>query len=557
MLASRPRSLRLAAAITLAAGSLFAAGPAGAAMSCNGRPVTIVGTDGDDTLIGTGGTDVIHGRGGNDTIDGRGGNDVICGGGGADVIDGGAGDDRILGQRGSDTIAGRGDDDALNGGQGPDTISGGSGADTIDGGTGNDTLHGGDGADTIEGGSGKNTAVGGKGWDVCTRSVRKDACEGPVFLETFDAAPYGDPAKPKPVGSGDSITVSVNSRVGSTRDRLAPMQGQHSTNCGPPPETHLVRDYEDAVYNCKNHMMTAISSGRHSLGNYAVAMFSPNAMLDFTGGEATVQFDVSTERASARDWFEVWITPYEDLLRIPVQKDRPSMQGTPRNGVLVALKAFTRIGAPDVKVVRDFKVTDIDGPVEWVGYENFLEPSAMVRSTFEIRISKSHIAVGMPGEDFYWVSEKIPGGLDFTKAMVQIGHNSYDVMHCDECSAGPNTWHWDNVMLQPAEPITAIAASRRAVNSSTASFVTFADPAPKGAHVQFTGVGFDLEVSFDNGATWHPAKLKHNKQVFHWRYKNYWVRVPKGTTRVDFRGTDPYDGRWQIQDISILSPNAP
>jgi hypothetical protein len=337
------------------------------------------------------------------------------------------------------------------------------------------------------------------------------------------------------------------------------MQAQHGANCDPPPETHKVTKYGDAVYNCRFHMMTAVSSGKKSLHNYAVAMFSPNRTLDFSGGEATIRFDVSTLRASKRDWFEIWITPYEDLLRIPVQKDRPSMQGTPRNGIMIALKSFTDIGSVDVKVVKDFQVTDIDGPVEWVGYENFLTPSATVRSTFEIKLSKQRISVGMPNESFYWIPNKqIPGGLGFDKGIVQFGHNSYDVFECDDgCSVGPNTWHWDNIYLAPSEPITALPANRRHVDSDTPSYVTFPRKAPAGSQLQFTGVGFDLEVSFDNGATWKAAKLAHNRSAEHWKYKNYSMGVPKGTKRVYFRGADPYDGHWQIQDISILNRAIP
>jgi hypothetical protein len=382
----------------------------------------ICGGGGADTIFGGAGADVIRGQGGWDTIDGGKGGDDINGGAGVDTISGGSGGDTVVGGDGADQIDGGGDDDILRGGNGADTIRGkaghddvigaagndelhgNAGNDTLSGGGGNDAMWGADGNDGLHGGAGTNRAFGGADWDACTRSIRRDPCEGPTFLETFD----GDPAKPTPYGSNPSVTVSVNSRVGETRARPATMQGQHGPNCEAPPETHTVADYDDAVYMCRNHVTTAVNSGPRSLGNYAVAVLSPNAVLDFTGGEAVISFDVSTFRASTRDWFEVWITPYQDLLRIPVQHDRPSMQGTRRNGVLVALRAFSSTNALDVKIVQDFRVTEIDGTAEWIGYEDFLTPSMTVRSTFEIRISKHHIAVGMPDEDFYWVSESIP-----------------------------------------------------------------------------------------------------------------------------------------------------
>lgn len=589
MAARIQRSIRMTTALWLLASVLvILPASASAAAACGGETVTIVGTSGDDTLSGTAGRDVIHGLGGNDVIRGLGGNDVICGGAGNDTIHAGSGNDLVFGQSGADTIFGRSGRDTIEGGAGKDTIEGHEGADDIggqaggddiSGGTGKDTLRGGSGHDSISGGSGDDSLLGGTGadklsgnhgedlldggkgadkvwggpdWDDCYSADRRDPCEGPVFLETFDL----DPASPTPFETTKKMTVSTNSRVGSTRDSLASMQADHGTDCAGPPNRHTVTQYRDAQFQCRNHMMTAISAGPDALDNYAVSMFSPNAILDFSAGEAVIQFDVSTLRRSKRDWFEVWITPYQDLQRIPVQ-DHPSMQGPPKNGIVIALKSFTDTGSFDVEVHKNFNESQIDGPVEWIGYEDFLTPSATVRSKFEIRITQDHIIVGMPDEPFYWISEPIPGGLPFDSGVVQFGHNSYDVFDCEGCSVGPNTWHWDNIYMAPAEPITALGANRRHVDNSSASFVTFGSPAPADAHLQFTGIGFNLEVSFDNGATWDPVVTQHGREQHHWRYKNYWMPVPAGTTRVDFRGDNPYDGHWQIQDISILAKRTP
>jgi hypothetical protein len=553
MTAHRHRTLRLSAALGLLC-SFLAISPsvATAALSCGGEPVTIAGTSGNDELIGTTGRDVIQGRGGDDVIRGRGGNDLICGGTGNDNIRGGSGSDQIWGGDGVDTIRGDSGRDTVRGGSGRDYVLGGAGPDSLIGGPGADRLRGNFGEDVLDGGGGADKLWGGADWDDCYSGRRRDNCEGPVFLETFD----GDPAAPTPFTSTNKITVSTNSRVGSTRDTLASMQADHGSDCAGPPANHTVVRYRDAQFRCRNHMMTAISSGPDRLDNYAVSMFSPNAILDFSAGEAVIQFDVSTLRRSKRDWFEVWITPYADLQRIPVE-DRPSMQGPPKNAVVVALKSFTDTGSFDVEVHRNFNEIQIDGPVEWIGYEDFLTPSATVRSTFEIRITQDHIVVGMPDEPFYWISEDIPGGLPFNKGVVQFGHNSYDVFDCEGCSIGANTWHWDNIYMAPAEPITAIAAGRRHVDNSSASFVTFHSPAPANSHLQFTGIGFNLEASFNNGVTWQPVVTQHNREMHHWRYKNYWMPIPAGTTRVDFRGDNPYDSHWQIQDISIMSKETP
>lgn len=61
--------------------------------SCDGLPVTLAGSSGDDRIVGTAGRDVIHAGTGNDIIMGLRGNDSLCGGDGADMIDAGPGSD--------------------------------------------------------------------------------------------------------------------------------------------------------------------------------------------------------------------------------------------------------------------------------------------------------------------------------------------------------------------------------------------------------------------------------------------------------------------------------
>jgi Ca2+-binding RTX toxin-like protein len=123
----------LLATVVLSAGVLAIPPAAGAEpVTCEGVPVTVVGTRQGDTLVGTPGADVIAGLGGDDDISGLGGDDVICGGTGADVLAGGPGDDRIHG--GPDGIV----ETASPGGAeylmvyGADRARGGAGDDWID-----------------------------------------------------------------------------------------------------------------------------------------------------------------------------------------------------------------------------------------------------------------------------------------------------------------------------------------------------------------------------------------------------------------------------------------
>jgi hypothetical protein len=66
--------------------------------------------------------------------------------------------------------------------------------------------------------------------------------------------------------------------------------------------------------------MTAIAAD-----GYGVIYLTPNQLVDFSVGEATVAFDVSTLRLSHRDWIDLWITPYADILQPPPKTGYPTL----------------------------------------------------------------------------------------------------------------------------------------------------------------------------------------------------------------------------------------
>ena len=148
--------------------------------SCNGKDVTILGTEDHDVIIGTNGPDVIHGLGGHDVIWAGGGDDVICGGDGNDTLGGGEGEDILFGEAGHDVLWAGDDDDRLFGGPGNDTLDGGAGNDILRGNFGNDTLNGNWGEDELYAGQGNDTCYDDEG-------TFAKSCE--VFTPNSPAAP--------------------------------------------------------------------------------------------------------------------------------------------------------------------------------------------------------------------------------------------------------------------------------------------------------------------------------------------------------------------------------
>jgi hypothetical protein len=48
-----------------------------------------------------------------------------------------------------------------------------------------------------------------------------------------------------------------------------------------------------------------------------MVVLKPNHLVDLSKGEAVIRFDVSTKSPTKGDWWEVWITPWDDQLVSP------------------------------------------------------------------------------------------------------------------------------------------------------------------------------------------------------------------------------------------------
>jgi hypothetical protein len=360
-----------------------------------------------------------------------------------------------------------------------------------------------------------------------------------AFQESFD----GQPTSPQP-WNPPNWDVTVHSRDVDTWNQLETMDATHGADCGAPPATHKMSTYEGAVFQCRDHMMTAINAS-----GYGAVYLTPNQLADFSQGDAVIRWDMSTLRTSGRDWVDVWISPFDEQLQLPLELE-VDLSGPPRNAIQIRMdlsrNAFT------ASIYRDFNEVPVEGEFSLQAYDSFLTPDAKRRDTFEVRISRTHLSVGMPGYNFKWIDSEIQD-LGWSQGVVQFGHHSYNPSK--DCSApcGPNTWHWDNVQIAPARPFTMIKADRRFVDADVSSTINLARQTPENAHLRFAGIGPGLEVSFDAGKTWQPAQIQAQDTEFlkDEHFRSYWMPVPSGTERVQFRGQDWWGGSWYIRDISV------
>ena len=367
-----------------------------------------------------------------------------------------------------------------------------------------------------------------------------------AFLETFD----GTPTRPLPWRSSSVWDVSIHSRDVETWHQLLPLEAQTGPNCEPAPATHRVREYQDTVFQCNDHLSTAINGAAH-----AAVYLTPAVITQFSAESITIRFDISTERFSNGDWIDIWITPFDDQLIYPLEPWQPDLTGYPRNGIHVRMDAsWNTIWYAEQ--ISDFQAERIAATSNgWQGYETFLPPSSTERETFELTLSATYIRFGMPEYDFWWVDRELDKPLTFSEGIVQFGHHStspaQNCEHENGLPCKPNTWEWDNILIDPATPFTMLPADARYVDQSTERTVFFNHVAPKDAMLRFAGIGTNLAVSFDGGESWIAAELQAQSNVADEKFKSYWMPIPKGTKSVTFRGEAWWGGSWHVRDIAI------
>jgi len=366
--------------------------------------------------------------------------------------------------------------------------------------------------------------------------------------ETFD----GNPVAPAPF-SDSEWDIQVHSRDPGTWYALEGIDAQHGADCSAPPATHHNTSYEGAVFQCRDHVMTAINAG-----GYGAIYLTPNRLVDFSNG-ATIQFDLSTLRMSLRDWVDIWITPYDDNLALPFDNGDVDLQGMPRKGLHITMSAFNGETTFRCYRIDNFVQEELNGSHWWLSVDSLLaglgrQPSATVRDTFRLDLSPGSLKFSLPvASDGNWGGEfcnttgegGIGGSLGFTKGVVQFGHHSYTP---SKDGAGvPATWHWDNVSIEPSEPFSIIQADRRYVDGEQT--VNFASPAPAGSSLRFSANGV-VEVNFGSG--WQAARIQPAQTNVD-RTRSYWMPIPAGTQAVQFRGQDTSNGPFFAKDFSIWS----
>jgi hypothetical protein len=361
----------------------------------------------------------------------------------------------------------------------------------------------------------------------------------------------GQPPNPLSYTSGGFLNgwnVTIDGAENGDQTMEPNTAAHHGPDCGAPPATHNVTSFDDAVFQCRDHFMTTAEGGD---GKYTLISLSPPQLLDFSKGEAVARWDVSTWRGSDRDWMEFWLTPFEDNLSEPHQDFLPAANGEPRRALMVRMENRYNGSGFSGHVVRNFDAEEL--PCEECGaYDEWLAPSASVRSTYEWRVTRTHMSFCMPTYGKCFIDADF-SDLGWDKAVLQIQHSTYNPTKgsCVQ-GCGANTWHWDNISLTPAIPFYIDRVTPR-----TGTSFNFHQPTPQNAFLRFSGLG-NWEYSINNGQTWAGVARQQQEMNRPEHAQSYWQPIPAGVTNVKLRGSpDQWNKAFVARDVAIWALTAP
>src|SRR5262249_50718528 len=279
-----------------------------------------------------------------------------------------------------------------------------------------------------------------------------------------------------------------------------------------PPATHLISRVEETVFQCRDHIMTAIFSG------YGSIYLTPNELMDFSQGEAVLRWNISTQRTASRDWVDFTIQPFDQQSQINFEDAH-----IPQEAVHLEMVGGGNVFEPTVwrNYVKQRLDADMYHTWDMILADHGLTTSATRRDTLELHLSKDHVKFGMPDYNFWWIDTPINPPLTWNLGVIQLNQRSYnaekscaspdhpasEVMNASglvdnpygAAHCPPNTWHWDNIQINPGVPFAMLRADRRVIDAQHPEVVTFPAPAPVNAHLHFVAGGVPIEFSLNGG----------------------------------------------------------
>ena len=365
---------------------------------------------------------------------------------------------------------------------------------------------------------------------------------GSDFLETFASAPT-------PPQLWQSANWDWTVQVGNNGRNMDSTAADYDSNCTDAGSTHTINQMDESVYSCVGRLLTAVNGNSNGVGsNYGMAYLTPNRVISATQ-DFTISFDMSTARSNTNgDWVEVWLMPYDNHLMAPTQSWRSGGQGEPDEGIRLALNSQNRW---DAFVIDN----GVSSALPLFSYDAHPVLSKTELTTFHLEVIGNTMKFGLPEHNIWWVWGDAPAILQsWDEMIVSFGQHSY--FPDSNCSGGcgPNTWHWDNIDITPSEPFAIIQPDKEVVVASDSDHTfNFVNTAPDDeSSLRFAAIGYNIELSYDEGATWFTPTLQLQGQDIN-SFQYYWTPIPRDVDEVQVRGTNWWGGDWAVRDMTIWS----
>ncbi len=329
------------------------------------------------------------------------------------------------------------------------------------------------------------------------------------------------------------MDVQIHQRdpLTTVNDDTEQMIADHGTDCAGNANnnlfpTHIAPHFQDYVYICNNHIMTALNTTGGA--GYGQIMLTPSQMCDISNGPCTITWDMSTHGTSTRNWVSVNISSFTDQLALwPAGPDIQPDSTIPGHWI-----EFSNEGALTGFSYKDDTGATASGcPFNPDGTCGWKADSKATRDTFQIVIDKNTVSLtkmtGEPNGQPLPLIVNQPHHLTATRLVVQFGTHDYTAHKgsciqpsCPSPDGEYGTWHWDNFNLSPSVPFTVIHCGPKVI-SNPGGTVTCDAPAPANSFLRFPSTG---QVTV-NGQHVNPKVVTTHPEL----QNNYFVPIPQGT----------------------------
>ncbi len=277
-----------------------------------------------------------------------------------------------------------------------------------------------------------------------------------AFEEKFD----GDPDAPSQLLLPDNFDYVVTHRThpGYHFEEFATYPADHGHNCtGPDPATsplpqhHVETSHlsnasspDNSFFICKDHMMSSMGD----VEGYSVTAFWPRQEFDFSQG-GVLEFDVSLNSDHPRSWFEVLITPREQLRVGAASVWFPIDETYPEDRIVLSFdahgKRHVQVGADAIDPLGIIAEAGESQGWEDAFPDDPANDDRRIRRTMRISFEFNQIiwSIETANGDYSNFVVQVPGGLPFSRGLVLFKTHAYTPEK--DGNYDNYTFHWDNI----------------------------------------------------------------------------------------------------------------